>query len=151
MSQLLFIVLNDTKHLPEILEVWREIGVPGTTILKSAGGHATRNWLSSVGLGAIGNIFESAEIETRTLMAVFEDDDLLNQAIAEAERITGGFERPNSGVVVVFQCAGWCRGCSGPASRFINWVCRIWRHPKVSQRRDCPTRGTRFAGCPDGV
>jgi CBS domain-containing protein len=101
MSNLLLIILNDTKHLPEILEVWRELGVPGTTILKSAGAHATRNWLSAVGMGAIGNLFESKEVETRTLIAVFEDDDLLAQAIAEAERITGGFERPNSGVMVV--------------------------------------------------
>lgn len=101
MSNLLMIILNDTKFLPEILDVWREIGVPGTTILKSAGAHATRNWLSAVGMGAIGNLFESKEVETRTLIAVFEDDDLLAQAIAEAERITGGFDRPNSGVIVV--------------------------------------------------
>jgi CBS domain-containing protein len=101
MSNLLMIILKETKYLPEILEVWRDIGVPGTTILKSAGAHATRNWLSAVGMGAIGNLFESKEVETRTLIAVFEDDDLLAQAIAEAERITGGFERPNSGVIVV--------------------------------------------------
>lgn len=101
MSNLLMIILNETKYLPDILEVWREIGVPGTTILKSAGAHAARNWLSAVGMGAIGNLFESNEVETRTLIAVFEDDDLLAQAIAEAERITGGFERPNSGVIIV--------------------------------------------------
>jgi hypothetical protein len=51
MSKLLMIILNDIHILPELLEVWREIGVPGTTILKSAGGHRTRNWLGRVGLG----------------------------------------------------------------------------------------------------
>lgn len=101
MSNLLLVILNDIGVLPDLLDVWREIGVPGTTILQSAGGHASRNWLSRVGLGAINNLFEAKEVETRTLMAVFDDEKLLAQAIAEAERIVGGFDRPNSGVMFV--------------------------------------------------
>ena len=101
MSNLLLVILNDTSVLPDLLGVWRKIGVPGTTILQSAGGHASRNWLSRVGLGAINKMFETKEIETRTLMAIIEDEDLLAQAIAEAERIVGGFDRPNSGVMMV--------------------------------------------------
>jgi len=101
MSNLLLIILKDISVLPDLLEVWREIGVPGTTILKSAGGHASRTWLSRVGLGAINDLFETKEVQTRTLIAVFDDEELLAQAIAEAERIVGGFDRPNSGVVLV--------------------------------------------------
>lgn len=101
MSNLLLVILNDISVLPDLLGVWREIGVPGTTILKSAGGHASRNWLSRVGLGAVNNLFEAKEVETRTLMAVFKDEDLLAQAIAEAERIVGGFDRPNTGIILV--------------------------------------------------
>ncbi len=101
MSKLLMIILNDIQILPDLLEVWRKIGVPGTTILKSVGGHRTRTWLERVGLGAINNLFETREVQTRTVFAVFDDDDLLNQAVAEAERLVGGFERPNSGLVLV--------------------------------------------------
>jgi len=101
MSSLLLIILNEINILPELLDVWREIGVPGTTILESAGGHASRTWLSRVGLGAIDNLFEAKEVQTRTLIAVFDDDDLLERAIAEAERVVGGFNRPNSGLVLV--------------------------------------------------
>jgi CBS domain-containing protein len=101
MSNLLLVILNDISVLPDLLGVWREIGVPGTTILNSAGGHASRNWLSKVGLGAINNLFETKEVQTRTLLAVFDDEELLAQAIAEAERIVGGFDRPNSGLVLV--------------------------------------------------
>lgn len=101
MAKLLLIILNDISVLPELLDVWREIGVPGTTILKSAGGHASRTWLSRVGLSAINNLFEAKEVQTRTLIAVFEDEDLLACAIAEAERIVGGFDRPSSGVILV--------------------------------------------------
>ncbi|MBC8330417.1 MAG: CBS domain-containing protein [Anaerolineae bacterium] len=101
MSNLLLVILNDTSKLPDILNIWRKIGVPGTTILKSAGGHASRAWLSRVGLGAINNLFETKEVQTRTLIAVFDNEELLAQAIAEAERIVGGFDQPNSGVVLV--------------------------------------------------
>ena len=101
MTKLLLIILNDISVLPELLDVWREIGVPGTTILKSAGGHASRNWLSKVGLSAINNLFEAKEVQTRSVIAVFEDEDLLACAIAEAERVVGGFDRPNSGVILV--------------------------------------------------
>ena len=101
MTKLLLVILNDISVLPELLDVWREIGVPGTTILKSAGGHASRTWLSRVGLSAINNLFETKEVQTRTLIAVFEDENLLAQAIAESERVVGGFNRPNSGVILV--------------------------------------------------
>ena len=101
MTNLLLVILKDIGVLPDLLEVWQEIGVPGTTILNSAGGHASRTWLSQVGLGALNNLFETKEVQTRTLLAVFDDDDLLTQAIAEAERIVGGFDRPNSGVALV--------------------------------------------------
>ncbi len=101
MAKLLMIILNDTQILPDLLEVWREIGVPGTTILKSAGGHRTRTWLGRVGLGALNNLFEARDVQTRTVFAVFEDDDLLNQAVAEAERLVGGFDCPDSGLVLV--------------------------------------------------
>ena len=101
MTHLLQIILDDVEFLPDLLKVWREIGVSGTTIMKSVGGYRTSTWLSKVGLGAIDQIFEAKEVQRRTLFAVIENDDLLAQAIAEAERIVGGFDRPNSGVLLV--------------------------------------------------
>jgi len=102
---MLQIILDDTKFLPDLLQVWREIGVSGTTIMKSVGGYRTSTWLSKVGLSAIEHIFETKEIQRRTLIAVIESDELLAQAIAEAERVVGGFERPNSGVLIVLPVA----------------------------------------------
>ena len=101
MTHILQIILDDTSFLPDLLQVWREIGVSGTTIIKSVGGYRTSTWLSKVGLGAIDKIFENKEIQRRTLFAIIEEDELLEQAIAEAERIVGGFDRPNSGVLMV--------------------------------------------------
>lgn len=101
MSKLLLIILNDITILPDLLEAWQKIGVPGPTILKSVGGHASRTWLDRVGLGSPNKLFEAKENQTRTLITVFEDEDLLAQAIAEAEQLVGGFDTPNSGVVFV--------------------------------------------------
>jgi len=101
MAQLLMIVLNDPQHLPEILQTWRDIGVPGTTILNSAGGHRTRTLFSHIGLSALDNLFERQEVRGKTLLASFEDDELLSKAIGEAEQIVGGFDRPGSGVLMV--------------------------------------------------
>jgi len=102
---MLQIILDDTKFLPDLLKAWREIGVSGTTIMKSVGGYRTSTWLSKVGLSAIDHIFEAKEVQRRTLIAVIEDEELLAQAIAEAERVVGGFERPNSGVLLVLPVA----------------------------------------------
>jgi CBS domain-containing protein len=101
MTHILQIILDDTSFLPDLLQVWREIGVSGTTIIKSVGGYRTSSWLSKVGLGAIDKIFDNKEIQRRTLIAIIEEDELLEQAIAEAERVVGGFDRPNSGVLMV--------------------------------------------------
>lgn len=101
MTHILQIILDDINYLPDLLQVWREIGVSGTTIMKSVGGYRTSTWLSKVGLGAIDKIFDNKEIQRRTLIAIIEEDELLEQAIAEAERVVGGFDRPNSGVLMV--------------------------------------------------
>ena len=119
MAQLLMIILNDPKYMPEILQVWREIGVPGTTILKSAGGHRTRTLFSRVGLSALDNLFERKEVGGKMLIATIEDDELLERAIGEAERVVGGFDRPDTGLLMVLpvtQALGMYKAEAKPAT-----------------------------------
>ena len=101
MTHLMIVILDDLKKMPAILEVWRSIGVPGVTILASAGGHRATNWLSRVGLTAIDRLFDTDEVRRRTLLAAIDDEELLGRAIAEAERVVGGFDKPNTGVLLV--------------------------------------------------
>ncbi|MGQ9584971.1 MAG: CBS domain-containing protein [Anaerolineae bacterium] len=105
MVHLLIVILDDLRCLPDLLQAWRDAGLPGVTIMESAGGYRTESWLSRVGLGAIDRLFEAEEIRRRTLMAVIEDGELLARAIAEAERVVGGFDRPNSGLLMVLPVA----------------------------------------------
>lgn len=101
MAQMIQIILDDIKYMPEIISAWRGIGVSGTTILKSVGGYRASTWLSKVGLAAVDHLFEAREVQRRTLVAVIEDEELLERAIAEAERVVGGFDRPDSGILLV--------------------------------------------------
>lgn len=101
MSHLVMVILDDIKRMPSILRAWQSIGVPGVTILESTGGYRTTTWLSKVGLDFLDRLFEADEIKRRTLMAAIEEEDLMEQAVAEAERLMDGFERPNSGILLV--------------------------------------------------
>jgi CBS domain-containing protein len=87
--------------MPALLHSWEEIGVPGATILASAGSYRSRTWLSRLGLGAVDDLFNHKEIRRHTLMVAVESDDLLEQAMAEADRVVGGFDRPGSGLLLV--------------------------------------------------
>ncbi len=105
MIYLLIVILDDLRLMPELLRVWKSIGVPGATILASAGAHRTNTWLSRAGLGAIDRLFETDEVRRRTFLVAIEGDELLAQAIAEAERVVGGFDRPDSGLLLVLPMA----------------------------------------------
>jgi len=105
MVHLLIVILDDLARLPALLQAWRDIGLPGATILESAGAHRTTTWLGRVGLGALDRLFEAEEVRRRTLLVAVEDDALLEQVIAEAERIVGGFDRPESGLLLVVPVA----------------------------------------------
>ena len=52
MTHLLIVVLDDLDCLPELLQVWQKIGVPGTTILESVGAHRARIARAGRGAGA---------------------------------------------------------------------------------------------------
>lgn len=137
MAHLLLIILEDISFVPELLRVWRDIGIPGATILKGAGGHRTKVLLSRVGLGALDQLFDAREVEGRILMAAIDNDDLLAQAIAEAERIVGGFDRPNSGLLLVLpvsQASGIYKSEPGPAQTVSPPALR----PDWNKLRDIP-------------
>ena len=58
MTTLLMITLHDLTHMPELLEAWKRIGVPGVTILNSMGGFQASELVRSKGLGGFLKMFE---------------------------------------------------------------------------------------------
>jgi CBS domain-containing protein len=137
MAYLLVVILDDLKALPDLLHAWREAGVPGATILESVGAYRAHTWLERFGLGALERLFEAEEIRRRTILTAIEDEALLARAIAEAERAVGGFERPNSGILLVLPVAE-ARGLrkeypKAPEKAAPYPVCPGWREMRIGQ------------------
>lgn len=102
---LLLVVVDNSARLPDLLQAWRENGIPGATILHSTGMHRFTSWLDRLGLGALEHVFEAGISGQRTLLVAIEGEELLARAIAEAERVLGGFESQNSGLLLALPVA----------------------------------------------
>ena len=96
---LLIVILHDADRLPDLLKAWRRIGVPGTTILPSAGSFEAENWGKRSGLSNLFSIFDQEKLQQRTLLSLIDDDETLELAISEADRVVKGFDSPNSGIL----------------------------------------------------
>jgi CBS domain-containing protein len=101
MISLVIVIVHERTRLPDLLEAWQKIGIPGVTILKSTGGYHASTFLSRLGLGALDRLLDSEEGGQRTLLAAIDDEEMLTQAIAEAERTLDGFDRPGSGLLII--------------------------------------------------
>ncbi len=99
MTELLVVILHDTERLPDLLDAWSQIEIPGVTLLPSIGGYQARNWLSRLGLGGLARLFDQIEVRQRTLISLIDDQDLLERAISTADHIIKGFDRPHSGIL----------------------------------------------------
>ncbi len=99
MTNLLMVILHDLTHMPEILDAWKEIGIPGVTILNSVGGFQASELMRRRGLGSFLKMFDEVRSSQRTLFSLIDDPDLLEQAISEADRIVKGFDSPRSGIL----------------------------------------------------
>jgi hypothetical protein len=100
-AHLIMAVVRDLARLPDLLLAWQEIGLPGATILESEGTYHAATWLTSMGLSALDHLLEAGEVEQRTVFLALDDPELLARAIAEAERVMGGFDRSESGLLLV--------------------------------------------------
>jgi CBS domain-containing protein len=99
MKHLLVVILEDLSRLQKLMAAWKRVGVPGVTILQSVGGFHAENWFERLGLRGISRLFDQDEVRQRTLMSLIDGEDFLEQAIAEADKVVGGFDRPHSGIL----------------------------------------------------
>lgn len=101
MAQLLVLVVDQVEFVPEVLAAWREIGIPGVTILDSLGSQrqadSERDDLPL--MPSLRNILGGHETHNRTLFSVIEDEAVLEKAAQAALRILGDLEQPNNGIM----------------------------------------------------
>lgn len=99
MTTLLVVILHDPSNISELLEAWKEIGIPGITILQSIGAHQITTTAKRSSFQNIISMLDQVKSQQRTLFSVIEDDALLERAIAEADRLVQGFDSPQSGIL----------------------------------------------------
>lgn len=99
MLTLIVVILHNLDLLPELLEAWKQAGIPGTTLLPSIGGFQATSQLQRGGLASILNIVDQANPQQRMILSLVDNENTLAIAISEAERVVGGFDRPHSGLL----------------------------------------------------
>ncbi len=104
MANLLVLVLDQVEKFPALLQAWEEAGVPGVTVLDSAGSrrlqwHSRRDDLPL--MPSLRSLAVGEEIHNRTLFAVVEDDAVLERAVTAAEKVVGDFDQPDNGILFV--------------------------------------------------
>lgn len=98
----LFVVLNDSNYLEDVLDKFVEIGVKGATILDSQGmGSAITN--SGHGkepfFGAIRDYINNSRPYNKTIFTVIEEDEILEKAIKSTKEILGDINKPGVGMM----------------------------------------------------
>jgi CBS domain-containing protein len=99
MYTLLVVILHNLDLLPELMEAWKQVGIPGTTLLPSVGGYQAVDQLNRGGLKSLLSLMEQASPSQRMILSLIDNKETLGIAISEAERVVGGFDRPNSGIL----------------------------------------------------
>lgn len=103
---MLFLVLDDSARLNEVLAVWEQTGAPGITILESTGLHRvlTRQEASSAFAG-FGALFGSGQTGHHTLFTIIPDLALAQTIITATEVILGNLNEPNTGIAFALPVA----------------------------------------------
>lgn len=97
---MIFFVLDNPDLLDQVLNAWTQVNVTGVTIIESTGIHRheqqhipMRYLYGSEAPGEKGNI---------TLFAVVLAESTVQGCLDAVERITGGLDKPNTGIFAVW-------------------------------------------------
>lgn len=98
----LFIVLNKTEYLDDILDKFVEIGVRGATIMDSQGmGSAlvdTRN-VNEPFFGVLRNLLDDSKPYNKTIFTVIKDEELLDEAVSVVKEVVQDIYEPGVGMM----------------------------------------------------
>lgn len=99
----LFIVLNETQYLSEILRSLRDLGIRGATVINTMGSRKMQDEEEEVSL--LFKLVESFQGDTRsnrTIFSVVEKDEQIHEAMKSIEGILGGdMTVPDKGIMFV--------------------------------------------------
>ncbi|MCK9443628.1 MAG: hypothetical protein M0Q14_03740 [Tissierellaceae bacterium] len=98
---ILFLVLNKTEYLDDILDTFVEVGVKGATILDSQGmgsamASADRN---APFFGALRHLMDNSRPYNKTIFTVIEDEKILDEVVQAVKEILGDMKEPGVGLM----------------------------------------------------
>jgi nitrogen regulatory protein P-II 1 len=105
MPELVVLVLDDPDKTDEVLNAWLAVGVPGATILDSAGlehqmgKQSIRDDLPL--FPSLEDILRSREEQHRTLFTIVPDGFDMEALVAATEKITRPLDEPDTGILFV--------------------------------------------------
>lgn len=98
----LFVVLNKTEYLEDILDAFVDIGITGATILDSQGMGSAMTDVNSTKepfYGVLKNMFEDSRPYNKTIFTVINDDKLLEKAVDKVKDIVVDIYEPGVGIM----------------------------------------------------
>jgi hypothetical protein len=102
----LFIILNDTDYLHEVLATFADLGVKGATILDSQGMASAiiEGDVSSIPLfGSLNSLLQGSKKYNKTIFTVIHTDELLEKATAEVQKLLEHTKRGNAGFMFTIE------------------------------------------------
>jgi nitrogen regulatory protein PII len=101
---LLVNVLEQTEHLPALLEEFVKIGVTGTTVLDSLGmGRILLESETDVpAIAVIKEVIEKGKPSNKTIFAVIDNKETLQKAIDVVRSVCGNLSEPGKGILFTF-------------------------------------------------
>ena len=98
----LFVVLNKTEYLEDVLDAFVDIGVRGATILDSQGMGSAMTDANSIDApfyGVLKNMLEDSRPYNKTIFTGINDDELLEKAVNKVKDIVGDIHKPGVGIM----------------------------------------------------
>ena len=107
----LWLVLDNSALLNDVLEAWSDAGVRGVTILESTGVHRVRSRASTHDapfMLGFSRLLRTDQVGHNTLFAVVRDMDIVERVVTSTEEVVGDLSQPNTGVLfAVPVAAAW--------------------------------------------
>ena len=99
---MLFMVLDDSNQLNDVLEAWRQTGIRGITIFESTGlnrilpRHAPQPMYAG-----FSHVFGGGRVGHYTLIAVIETMEKAEATVSATELVVGDLAQPHTGLIWV--------------------------------------------------
>lgn len=98
----LFIVLNKTEYLDDILDAFMDIGISGATIIDSQGMGSTLTDVNNTGepfYGVLKSMFDDSRPYNKTIFTVINNEVLLEKAVHAVKNIVVDIYEPGVGIM----------------------------------------------------